>query len=140
LGVHIDGFIAQVAHTIVVTSDGKGAAEGRKADVILAAHNALQAAIRSIAAGAKNNDVTPQICIDFRSPMSSKRSAKAINAIHWKVSFLTKSRSTLLMATMSLSTRPLLIRRLKNMNSKSMKSTDSILSSLLEKERPRKLN
>jgi methionine aminopeptidase len=48
LGVHIDGFIAQVAHTIVVTIDGKGTVEGRKADVILAAYNAAQAAVRVI--------------------------------------------------------------------------------------------
>lgn len=61
LGVHIDGFIAQVAHTIVVTADGKGAAEGRKADVILAAYNALQAAIRTIQPGNKNTDVTKYI-------------------------------------------------------------------------------
>jgi curved DNA binding protein len=58
LGVHIDGFIAQVAHTIVVTADGKGAAEGRKADAILAAYNALQAAIRIVQAGSKNTEVT----------------------------------------------------------------------------------
>jgi len=54
LGVHIDGFIAQVAHTIVVG----GKAEGRKADVILAAHHAIQAAIRTIKPGNTNYDVT----------------------------------------------------------------------------------
>lgn len=59
LGVHIDGFIAQVAHTIVVSADPKKTpVEGRKADVILAAYNALQAAVRTITPGAKNNDVT----------------------------------------------------------------------------------
>jgi len=38
LGVHIDGFIAQVAHTIVC---GQKEADGKKADVVLAAHNAI---------------------------------------------------------------------------------------------------
>jgi len=58
LGVHIDGFIAQVAHTVVVSSDPKKVVEGRKADVILAAYNALQAAVRTITPGATNNQVT----------------------------------------------------------------------------------
>jgi len=40
LGVHIDGFIALVAHTVVVGSD-KTPAEGKKADAILAAHTAI---------------------------------------------------------------------------------------------------
>jgi len=56
LGVHIDGFIAVVAHTVVV-----GATEGRKADVILAAYNALQAALRTMKPGSTNYDVTEVI-------------------------------------------------------------------------------
>jgi len=40
LGVHIDGFIALVAHTVTVGED-KAPVEGKKADVILAAHNAI---------------------------------------------------------------------------------------------------
>lgn len=39
LGVHIDGLIALVAHTVVATIEKE--VEGRKADVILAAYNAL---------------------------------------------------------------------------------------------------
>ncbi len=46
LGAHIDGFIAVVAHTIVVQSSEDDKIFGRKADVILAAHNASQAALR----------------------------------------------------------------------------------------------
>lgn len=41
LGVHIDGFVALVAHTVVVQADKEKAVEGRSADVILAAYNAL---------------------------------------------------------------------------------------------------
>jgi curved DNA binding protein len=58
LGVHIDGFIALVAHTVVVSS---GVTEGRKADVTLAAYNALQASLRTLKPGASNYDVTEVI-------------------------------------------------------------------------------
>lgn len=58
LGVHIDGFIAQVAHTIVV---GGKPVEGRKADVILAAYNAIQGALRTIKPGNTNYDATEVI-------------------------------------------------------------------------------
>jgi len=58
LGVHIDGFIAVAAHTVVV---GAQTVEGRKADVILAAYNALQGAIRTLKAGNTNYDVTDVI-------------------------------------------------------------------------------
>ena len=44
LGCHIDGFIAQAAHTIVVTNESGKKITGKKADVILAAHNAMQVA------------------------------------------------------------------------------------------------
>jgi len=61
LGVHIDGFIAIAAHTIVVTSSPDAVVEGRKADVIHAAYNALQAALRLLKPGQKNNDATEVI-------------------------------------------------------------------------------
>lgn len=38
LGVHIDGFLGLVAHTVVV---GSTATSGRQADVILSAYNAI---------------------------------------------------------------------------------------------------
>lgn len=38
LGCHIDGFVGQVAHTVVV---GQKEVSGKKADVILAAYNAI---------------------------------------------------------------------------------------------------
>lgn len=43
LGAHVDGFIAVVAHTKVLT---EGKITGRQADVLLAAHYASQAALR----------------------------------------------------------------------------------------------
>lgn len=58
LGVHIDGFPAFVAHTIVVQSDANAPITGKKADVILAAFYASQAALRLIKPGNFNNQVT----------------------------------------------------------------------------------
>jgi len=56
LGVHIDGFVGQVAHTIVL-----GQAEGKKADVVLAAYNAAQASLRLLKPGNINYQVTDVI-------------------------------------------------------------------------------
>lgn len=53
LGVHIHGFSAVVAHTIVV---GEEKVSGKKADVILAAYNSLQAALRLMNVKTNNND------------------------------------------------------------------------------------
>lgn len=61
LGVHIDGFAAFVGHTIVVQSDKNAAITGKKADVILAAYQAAQAALRLIKPGHINNEVTEVI-------------------------------------------------------------------------------
>ena len=47
LGAHIDGFIAVVAHTVVV-SDGTAKTTGRKADAVLAAHLCAEAALRLV--------------------------------------------------------------------------------------------
>ena len=58
LGVHVDGFIALVAHTIVVGATADKQVEGRAADVVLAAYNAIQAAFRMLRPGKLNNDVT----------------------------------------------------------------------------------
>lgn len=51
LGAHIDGFIAVVAHTIVIGSSPKKTVSGRRADVVLAAHYASQAALRLLKPG-----------------------------------------------------------------------------------------
>lgn len=41
LGCHLDGFVAQAAHTIVVSASADSKVSGRKADAILAAYNAF---------------------------------------------------------------------------------------------------
>ena len=61
LGVHVDGFAALAAHTLVVQSDKNAPITGKKADVILAAYNAAQAALRLIKPGHTNNEVTEVI-------------------------------------------------------------------------------
>lgn len=61
LGCHIDGYAAQAARTIVVSADPSSKVDGRKADVILAAHEALRAAVRAIKPQASNYDVTDAI-------------------------------------------------------------------------------
>ena len=58
LGVHVDGYVAVVAHTALV---GGVKAEGRKADVIMAAWTASEVAQRMLKEGAKNNEITKAI-------------------------------------------------------------------------------
>ena len=50
MGCHIDGYIATVAHTVVV---GETDVTGPKADVMTAAYTGLQVAWKSCRAGAK---------------------------------------------------------------------------------------
>lgn len=54
VGVHIDGYAVVTAETVQVGSKSEGAA----ADVITAAYNAAQAAMRTLKPGNKNWDVT----------------------------------------------------------------------------------
>lgn len=64
LGAHIDGFAGVLADTIVVPeSEGAETAEvtGRKADVLMAAWLASEAAIRLVKPGAKNYAVTDAV-------------------------------------------------------------------------------
>ena len=51
LGAHIDGFIAVVAHTVVVGSSKDNKVKGRAADAIMAAHLASEAALRLVKQG-----------------------------------------------------------------------------------------
>ena len=51
LGAHIDGFCAVVAHTIVVGASADHKVTGRKADTIMAAHLAAEAALRLVKPG-----------------------------------------------------------------------------------------
>lgn len=64
VGSHFDGYASLAAHTIVVG----GSTKDRRADVILAAHNALQCVAKSMKPGVKNSELTPMIqsiCTDF---------------------------------------------------------------------------
>lgn len=61
LGCHIDGFIAVAAHTFVVGASKENKATGRKADVILAAYNAAEAALRHLKPGCSNFEITDTI-------------------------------------------------------------------------------
>ncbi|XP_055530281.1 proliferation-associated protein 2G4 [Wyeomyia smithii] len=61
LGAHIDGFIAVAAHTIVVGANAENKCKGRAADVVLAAYNASQAALRLLKDGTSNYAVTDAV-------------------------------------------------------------------------------
>uniref|UniRef100_A0A2R9CH78 Peptidase M24 domain-containing protein n=1 Tax=Pan paniscus TaxID=9597 RepID=A0A2R9CH78_PANPA len=58
LGVYVDGFIANVAHTFVVDVAQGTQVTGRKADVIKAAHLCAEAALRLVKPGNQNTQVT----------------------------------------------------------------------------------
>ncbi|CAL8275300.1 unnamed protein product [Boreogadus saida] len=58
LGVHVDGFISNVAHSLVVGVTKDAPLTGRKADVLRAAHLCAEAAIRLVKPGNKNSQVT----------------------------------------------------------------------------------
>ena len=51
LGIHIDGFIAGLAHTVVVGASKENKITGRKADVLLAAYYAAEIAQRLVKPG-----------------------------------------------------------------------------------------
>ncbi|KDD75813.1 hypothetical protein H632_c489p2 [Helicosporidium sp. ATCC 50920] len=57
LGAHIDGFIAQSAHTVVVGASEAAPATGRAADVVAAANAAYEVACRMIRAGERSGAV-----------------------------------------------------------------------------------
>jgi len=61
LGCHVDGYIAVVAHTIVVGATREKKVTGRRADCILAAYYAAEAALRLIKPGENNLAVTEMI-------------------------------------------------------------------------------
>ncbi|KAI2649722.1 Proliferation-associated protein 2G4 [Labeo rohita] len=58
LGVHVDGFISNVAHSFVVGATKDAPVTGRKADVIKAAHLCAEAALRLVKPGNQNTQVT----------------------------------------------------------------------------------
>jgi len=61
LGAHIDGFIAVAAHTFVLGASAETPVTGRKADVIMAAHLASEAALRLVKPGMENTEVTETV-------------------------------------------------------------------------------
>ncbi|KAM3725258.1 Proliferation-associated protein [Dirofilaria immitis] len=62
LGAHIDGFIATAAHTVVVGASRENKTKGRMANVMLAAYNAMEAAVRMLRPGLyKNMEITDMI-------------------------------------------------------------------------------
>jgi len=68
-GAHIDGYAANSAHTMVV---GSAKVDAKKANVIMAAQNALRAAERAIQDGSKNVDVTQamnDVCAEYECNM-----------------------------------------------------------------------
>lgn len=62
LGVHIDGFIAGLGHTLVVGADEskENKVSGRRADVILAAYYATEAALRLFMDGTERSNTAVQ--------------------------------------------------------------------------------
>merc|ERR1719264_673187 len=61
MGAHIDGFIAVVAHTLVIGASGDAPVTGRKADAMLAAHLASEAALRLVKPGNETYEVTETV-------------------------------------------------------------------------------
>lgn len=70
LGCHLDGFVAQAAHTVIVSSDAASKVSGKKAEAVLAAYHAFRAAQRLIREQGTNTKVTQaiaKIAEDFSS-------------------------------------------------------------------------
>jgi curved DNA binding protein len=61
MGAHVDGFIADAATTFVLGATPEAPATGRKADVILAARQAIEGVIRKIRVGGTNLELTETI-------------------------------------------------------------------------------
>lgn len=61
MGVHIDGFIGAVAHTVVVGASKENKVTGRMADALLAAYYAAEVALRLVKPGNNNNQVTDAV-------------------------------------------------------------------------------
>ena len=58
LGVHIDGYIAAIGTSLVVGATAESPVTGPKADVVLAAHTAVETALRQMRPGTSNYAVT----------------------------------------------------------------------------------
>merc|ERR1711881_139899 len=61
MGAHIDGFIAVVAHTLVIGATAESPVTGSKADALMAAHLASEAALRLVKPGNETYEVTETV-------------------------------------------------------------------------------
>ena len=61
MGAHIDGFIAVVAHTVVVGATVDNPVTGDKADALMAAHLASEAALRLVKPGNETYEITETV-------------------------------------------------------------------------------
>jgi len=61
MGAHIDGFIAVVAHTVVVGASVDNPVTGSKADALMAAHLASEVALRLVKPGNETYEVTETV-------------------------------------------------------------------------------
>jgi len=61
LGAHVDGFIAVVAHTIVLGASESNKVTGKKANVMMAAHFASEAALRLLKSGNETYTITDTV-------------------------------------------------------------------------------
>jgi len=61
MGAHIDGFIAVVAHTVVVGATVDSPVTGGKADALMAAHLASEAALRLVKPGNETYEITETV-------------------------------------------------------------------------------
>lgn len=80
LGAHIDGFIAVVAHTVVIGSSKDNKIKGRAADAVMAAHLASEAALRLVKPG---NEVR-QCSVIVWSPFLLWLNLSLVPGIFWK--------------------------------------------------------
>ena len=61
LGIHIDGYVAVIGHTVVVGASKDNKVTGRKADVLVAAYLASELAHRTVKPGEENYTITDYI-------------------------------------------------------------------------------
>ncbi|CAH8566652.1 unnamed protein product [Heterobilharzia americana] len=68
VGAHIDGYAAIAGHTLVVGASQDNKVTGRKADVIIAAHTAAEAVLRSLRPSIENSrasEIVGKATVDF---------------------------------------------------------------------------
>jgi len=61
LGAHVDGYVAVAAHSVIIGASKESPVTGRKADVMIAAQKALEAALRLVRPGNTNFSATDGI-------------------------------------------------------------------------------